>query len=273
MEGIKPLEEGAERFVREHLELRLKFASTVAAKVGIPLSEAVSEYTDIRQLIFNARPPAEKSEEWSKWLTYLNNLNASNDPNSMLSETHSTYKELSAYRQSLPPMRQFGIFDFGYDDADKSINLGFSEIQVQKRADEPSPLSPERRPELINELREMFAHIKQQYPDAKIVRGESWLYNLRSYRSLFPAEYTTKLDDSEGFKESIANGNFNRMRWWGQFIDRTGAVNEDRKNLFLANLEHLDPQNVGAAFPYKALRVSGDIQKFYDLFLPNPENQ
>lgn len=43
------------------------------------------------------------------------------------------------------------------------------------------------------ELRALFADVALRVPDARIVRGNSWLYNLEASRPLFPSTYTTRM--------------------------------------------------------------------------------
>ncbi len=47
-------------------------------------------------------------------------------------------------------------------------------------------LSKERQQVRLYELKLMFASISKYQPEAKVVHGGSWLYNLESYQRLFP---------------------------------------------------------------------------------------
>lgn len=187
----------------------------------------------------------------------------------MLNEAHLFFNNFRSTREQVPA-KPFGAFAYGYDyeGGERCIRLGFSEINLDKGLrNDPSILGAERREDVTENLKQMFTDIRAKHPDAKTVRGSSWLYNLKSYRSLFPPEYTAKLDDPKGKEESIEHGDFQSMLRWGQFIDRTGSVNQDRKAQFLKNIEDLNVDDLASTFPLQTLNVDGDIDKFYEMYL------
>lgn len=250
--------------MREHLDLRVKFAAAIAARTGAAIPETLMQYTDFHRLTFGRRPKPQDP----LWQEFADKIKDINDPEKALDEAYRFFASLRSYREKLPSTRPYGAFAYGYEPADRCVRLGFSEVNLDTGIrDEPSILSLERRVEVMKNLRLMFADIKANRPGAKIVRGSSWLYNLTSYRSLFPPEYTEKLDDPQGKVESTEHGDFQSMLRWGQFIDRTGAVNQDRKAVFLKGIENLNIDHLADTFPLPTLNVEGDIDKFYEMYL------
>lgn len=80
-----------------------------------------------------------------------------------------------------------------------------------------SPLSEERQQARLYDLKLMFESISKHHPDAKVVHGGSWLYNLKSYQRLFPEIFTTNMKVEEiPFPKTSGI--------WGQFLNSEGEV-------------------------------------------------
>jgi hypothetical protein len=101
----------------------------------------------------------------------------------------------------------------------------------------------------------MFTEIAQRYPSARQVRGGSWLYNWEAYRRLYPAAFT---DGCE-----ISRAGFTGGSRWGQFHTGRGDVHAPMRDEFRNRIAHLDPDNLGAAFPVSTLSVQAPIEAFY----------
>jgi hypothetical protein len=147
-------------------------------------------------------------------------------------------------------------YDYNERDGVPTIHVHFGSLGFKEPIDlGPGLLSKERYEEQRDKLRAMFTEIKHSHPQAKIVRGRSWLYNVEAYRRLYPAEYS----DSR----VLSLGGFNGGGRWGQFRNGDGTVNRELSQQFLQNITHLERDNLEAAFPIQTWSVSAPIEAFY----------
>ena len=122
-----------------------------------------------------------------------------------------------------------------------------SRVRLHFHNNGPSGYSPLKRDQMskrLTELKAMFAHIKQEAGAATDVIGASWLYNLESYRRLFPPAYLATAQ--AGYDD------FPYLPLWGQFIDHCNRVKE---YLAIQFLECLDKQHclngIADCFPFQ----------------------
>jgi hypothetical protein len=111
----------------------------------------------------------------------------------------------------------------------------------------------------LAELRALFGWVAEHHPDARRVRGTSWLYHLEAYRRLFPPAYTS----APGVPERLY---FHGSSSWGQFLDHRERVKPAARSAFLAQLPALDPERIGQAFPLPALKVTAPLAVFLDFY-------
>lgn len=135
-----------------------------------------------------------------------------------------------------------------------------------------SDLAEESLPDRLSELRQMFTHISENYPNVTNVIGGSWLYNYPAYRRLYPESYTENMKRLVPYYYPQGDGLVHSMTIrgnsiWGQFLRSNGDVNEDRLKLFLENLRNAtDKAGLIDAFPLPVLQPKGDIRDFYDKY-------
>ncbi len=140
-----------------------------------------------------------------------------------------------------------------------SVDIHFANAEL----DDTGPLDKEKIEHRLRELKDLFTDIKKEYPEAKSVRGDSWLYNIDAYKRLFPDSYTAdpKVDTTEGVTVS--------GRIWGQFCNSKRGLKEDLANNFLNAIRALDeitPETVRKVFPHQALIVEAPIADFYEKY-------
>lgn len=109
------------------------------------------------------------------------------------------------------------------------------------------------------EVRRMFDHVHDHVPDAKTVRGHSWLYNLAAYRRVYPPFYTTTMP-------AVTDDEFQYLSLWGQCFDRNWQPKQAVTDELLQRLKTLDElANLRFCFPYQVrlprCRI-GDVYTF-----------
>jgi hypothetical protein len=150
---------------------------------------------------------------------------------------------------------RFGCFSYDSHE-DGIVDIHFS----NEESDDTGPLTRGKIEERFHELSDLFNAIKKEYPDAKEVRGNSWLYNVEAYKRLFPESYTAKLG------KDYRDNSLPTDRVWGQFYDSKKELKHDVAEQFLRNIQALDeitPDAVASALPYKVLSTKGPIKDFY----------
>jgi hypothetical protein len=151
--------------------------------------------------------------------------------------------------------RRWGCFAYEWRPARQAIRIHFS----NQDAPEPGTLSRERMAARMEELRAMFAVVHEERPDAQVVIGGSWLYNLDTYRRLFPPEFGASATPDEPHLQYRA--------LWGQFLRRDGSLNAERATAFLARVAGLaDPARYAECFPLQVLLTQAPIAAFYALY-------
>ncbi len=247
-----PTHEELERNIREHLDLRLRFAEAVSKAKGIPLADAMRDHTDLHVRLTRKR--FRQSEHPDQiWQEFVGGISAlSHD--ALLDRIIQFFKSDSITQHEGDP---FYPFRYGYSERDHAIELHFG--TMRPRAGNPDATEyPYRVKEMRKKLREMFMEIKHKYPDpdnSLTVHVASWLLNREISQRFFPRAFTERLQ--------IRKGVFTGGGAWGQFRDKSGGVNEVIKARFLSNLKHLNPDHLEDAFPYKTLMASAPIEDFY----------
>ncbi|MDP6567163.1 MAG: hypothetical protein QF578_20205 [Alphaproteobacteria bacterium] len=254
--SIDPIIERRERAGRwrDYFDLQLRFAETISDRRDIPFADAVTHYTNFRRRFGLGR--FDEGGGSADWGRYLDGLAACDSRERRRAWTQEFYVQAPAerLREDWPtfgcfgsePPNEHGIVRPHFINADSDGGIG--------------PLRREKIDRRRAELRQLFAHIKAVYPAAARVRGVSWLYHLEAYRRLFPPAYTAG--------RAVATG---RLRYdggavWGQFLDHAENVRSDRRERFIDNLKHLDPDRLWQAFPYPVQWTEAPIAVFHDFY-------
>ncbi|MCC2630500.1 MAG: hypothetical protein K0S38_309 [Candidatus Paceibacter sp.] len=228
-------------------EIQEAFAQRVAAVTGIPLEEALLEYTTFYKRVgakdwkFEGKNPV--------WKTFTDRIRDGENP-----ATVALAMNKQAMSRNPSDIMRFGCM--GFDCRENRVIMHFSN-------EVPSiygPLSQHHMLDRIYELREMFTHIAKHHPDAELVEGFSWLYNYEAYRRLFPPEYIANM-------ETIEEMPVRYNSTWGQFIDSSGGMHSERVATFTQKIN--EATSVGqlfGAFPFKVLRPKAKIQSFYSYY-------
>lgn len=237
-------------FPERYFEIQYTFAQKVASVLCIPIDEALLQYTSfyrrmgIQDKDFNRHSPL--------WRDFVERVSQGECVSKI---AYLIY--LHGLETKTEEIGKFGCFRYDYRQANKSIVIHFANRVGEKNV---SPLSSERKAERMSELKRMFSHIRYCLPEAKLVSGGSWLYDLHSYKRLFPAEYINKL--------KLCNGKFIQYcSTWGQFLDHFGNLKENLCSEFLHTMARASTkEELIHSFPHPTYRVCTEIEYFYRFY-------
>ncbi|MGN6082166.1 hypothetical protein [Trinickia sp.] len=235
------------RYPKAFFDLQIRFAEAASRLGDIPLERALLDYTNlyIRFGLGRAFDPYD-----SIWRDYTDGLRQATDISDWTYRFYLTRCEQAA---SPPTTPSFGCFSYVMQDA-QCVRIHFQNWDPVT----VSPLSTERYPIRLAELRSLFCDVFANNPDARRVVGTSWLYNLRAYRRCFPEEYVA------GAK---AECRFRNMSLWGQFLDRHGSIKASSAEDFMQRLTAVaDLRTLASIFPLQALAAEAPIAAFYRFY-------
>ncbi len=226
-----------------YFNLQLRFADSIARVSHFSFEEAILSFTNIYLQCFDRSfDPTHPA-----WQTYLEGLHQAPD------QAQWTFSLYESRREAAFPFHR--CFQYAYLPDEQVIHFHFTNGNVSGYG----PLSKERRPARLLELKTMFAEVKQQQPDAKHVQGCSWLYNLDAYKRLFPPQYTSSME--------IVDEEFQFLALWGQFLQRNGQIHLPLAHSFLSSCRPQQTlEGLLRCFPYRVLEPSCAIAVFYEFY-------
>lgn len=241
--------EEAER-LRPYFAVQLQFAEQLAALSGSPLPKAVLRYTNLhRRFGLGSADLANPRPEWLRFVTRLTTLRTLQE---RLDWTVSCYADATPAADAA---LRFGCFRFDPPDTDGVVRIHFS----SRDADDVSPLAPGKMDRRQAELAQMCAHIGLHHPDAKAIRGASWLYNLDAYRRLFPPAYVAS-------PTAPPHVRLDGTSTWGQLLTYRGDVKAQVRDQILNGLAKVELDAPWRVFPLQALGVQAPFSAFQDYF-------
>jgi hypothetical protein len=254
---------------KKYFELQFEFAKLMAERTGMPLAESVKAYAPILEKSIHTLD-AEGNE-----LAPLEGLTDEN----MFEVGYAMAQERRAQAKSegeTIPYRdergdRFGCSSYDYEEDTKTVRVHFfnaeaDEEWVDGKDISKGPLSVEKADRRRHELTQMFRDIMEKHPDAKHVRGCSNLYNLESYRRIYPDTY--EVGDIDYDPKRWSRG----MAIWGQFLGGKDKVpgeygfRQDLADEFLEKAKEVPLDRLADALPMPPRAAHGDIQDFYDLY-------
>jgi hypothetical protein len=236
----KPLDPG-------YFDLQLRFAEVVAATTGVDLARAVFTHTNFfMRLSFGTRLGLD--ENHPGWRSFVGELVLARDKADYVYRTYQRAPRAPA-TAAIP----FGCFSVDPVSADGVVRFHFG----NKDLGDVGPLSSQRVAARRDELRALFTHVRDAWPHARIVNGNSWLYHFEQYRRLFPASY--------GCSRSLLrhSATIQGSSRWGQFVDFRGRVLPSVRDNFLANLARVDAGHLCDVFPIPTYRTAAPVADFY----------
>lgn len=237
------------RYPRAFFALQLAFARKMAELSQQPYTETILHKTAFYRIL---------GLDWSfepgnpVWQAYLQGLRQNE------ADVDWTYQFYLAHLDDIPEYTtpRWGCFSYEYLAGQQIIHMHFSGIPD---ASGYGPLTSLRKGARLTELCSMFTHIKEKHPDARMVRGGSWLYNREEYTRLFPPAY--------GQSARAQRPALRTRGLWGQFLRYNGSVNERTAINFLERIAQLsNAEEYAQCFPYQVMSVEAPIELFYGFY-------
>lgn len=240
------------------------FSKIMAEREGISLIDAVEKYAPLLNKAIRTE------DEEKKLIPGLTDENLAEAGYAEVLERRKSYgKDGLKYHDE--KVDRFGCFYYRHDEATKTIaphffNAEAEEEFVDGKDVSKGPLSKEKLDRRRAELTEMFRDIKAKYPDAKYVRGKSNLYNLESYRRLYPPTY--EVGDVD-YDPRLWKGNTDI---WGQFLGGHNknpgeyGFKQELADEFLEKAKEIPLDRLVDAVPMPPRTAEGNVQDFYDFY-------
>lgn len=233
----------------EYFAFQLEFARQYAHAAGVPFAFAIAHCTNLRRRLNLWSPEGE--EVWSSLLRIAGNESQSFA--TLLRRCTDLYDQ----RGPSDGTSEFGCFSYDLPDAAGTVRIHF----MPPAGHISSPLASENANARQDELRQMFTRIARTAPDARSVRGVSWLYHLEAYKRLFPDTYVASV------KPAHFPVHLNGSSTWGQVLDWQQKVKPEVRNAVRRNFPGMDPAAPWKVFPLQALTANCNIGAFYDQFV------
>jgi hypothetical protein len=224
-------------FSVEFFDLQLRFAARVAELSGLPFTETVGSHTNV-YVRLGMGPQLDTTNP--EWLQYLSVLDTAHDP---AASTHELHRKRAHLPSGPVAAASVGCFSYAYVGPD-SVRLHFH--AASHSSDSPLSLANARLRRW--EIRTLLSQVASLNSDLLVV-GASWLYNLRSYRRLFPEPYLAGL--------SPLQHPYQRMPLWGQFLNRDRSVRAEAAHRFRSSVaDATSLVELAACFPLQVLTTS-----------------
>jgi len=227
----------------DYFELQLRFAQRYAAVADVPLAEALGRCTNLRRRFGLAGPAGE--DGWQRFLREVQGCSRNDDLLHIVMVTHDR-----APPRSPSP---FGCFTYDPPDAHGTLRLHF---MPEDRHRYSSPLAESALPERRSELRALFMEVRRLHPDARQVRGLSWLYHLQAYRKLFPPAYAASVGPPHRPLHMTGSST------WGQVLDYRQRLKPGIADRVLSGIDLATVNCPWRAFPLQPLSALGSIEEF-----------
>jgi len=235
-----------------YFEVQLRFAARMAELTGASLGEMALRHTNLhRRLGFGVNMPDQDGAPG--WEDYADKLQAAAGVSAQVALSQATCVSNPPEQIPLAGQTGFGCFACDRPGDDGVIRIHFFNADTD---DAGGPLASGKIARRRAELKALTAHVREAHPQARLIRGKSWLYNLEAYRRLFPADYAASRAVWTGSLHLTGTSS------WGQVIDSRERVRPQMRDALLANLERLDPQAPWLAFPLRVLGTEAPIDSF-----------
>lgn len=238
--------------LRAFFEVQLAFAGRIAPRFAESFEAACLEFTNLHfRLGLGKVDPAAPSEAWRDYASGL----------AQRTDLAGRVDWTVAFFQTVRPVedgkRRFGCFNFEMlADEPDVVRIHFNN---RDSGGDVGPLARAKLEARLADLAAMFAVVRAEHPEARRVRGSSWLYNLEAYRRLFPPAYVASAVRPDRVR-------LNGTSSWGQVLDFRGCA---KPEVCAALLHKAADPGLAApceAFPLRPLAVECAVGDFYALY-------
>ena len=244
------------KFGKDYFELQFEFAKELQQRLGGLLLDVIKNFAPI--LRFNSFQYEGDS---------VKGVNHGVTEDNIVDMAYAKY--LKTYNDELVEYHpeegsRFGCFYYDKDDDREVINIHFLNTEF----DNVGPLDKAKVELRKKEMWDMLNDIKIKYPDIEEIQSVSWLYNLPSFKRLFPQSF---LDNMKIDERDVLWGKGTTI--WGQFFNNKYELKEDLTNELLQQLKELSVdkklsevfKNTSLLMP--PLAIHGPIEDFYKMYL------
>jgi len=243
---IEARREEAER-QRGYFAVQLQFAEIYAERTACRLADACLEVTNLHRRFGLGR--AVDGAPAAGWSRYAEGLERRASGPERLDWTLAFFAEAEPAPSGAP---RFGCFSYEMLEEGCVVKIHFNNRDSD---DDRSPLDRAKADRRRAELGEMIASAGERHPQARLVRGASWLYNLEAYRRLFPPAYVASI-------YALDRVRLDGTSSWGQVLDFRGAVKPQVAQAVLAGAAAVDVAAPWTAFPLRPLGAEAPIEAF-----------
>ncbi len=237
----------------EHFQLQYHVAQRAMELGGLPLEKALMEFTSFWRRVGNAG--WKFNEDSPQWTEYLQRIKNGEVPDQAAYDMFVQHGD-----QADAGKHYFGCFRYDFNE---EFEGDTGVVKIHFRNNDSSgvgPLSSSRQAARHDELRQMFADVREHHGDAHVVHGGSWLYNVPTYCRLFPPAYTQnmKVEEVPFLRTSGI---------WGQFLNSENTLKPEFTQRFLKRVQ--SASSVDAllqCFEYKILLPRALIADFYEFY-------
>ena len=237
-----------------YFEVQLQLARRMAELRAEPLGRAALRYTNFHRRFGLRTPPDTPS---LPWISFADGLDRLADLKDQVALTQATFLVMPEEIMPPPPKQAYGCFAYDPPDENGEVQIHFNNADTNSCG---GPLATGKQARRRADLTAMVEAIRTNHPDARAIRGRSWLYNLEAYRRLFPPDYAASAILESGVVNLHGNSS------WGQMIDSREAVRPDFRASLLDRLESIDTEAPWRAFPLQVLRVAAPLKSFEDFY-------
>ncbi len=233
-------------FSVDFFDLQLRFAKRVAELSGVSFTEAVGSHTNIYVRLGMGQGLDITHSDWQDYLAGLGTVHEK------AQYTHAVHARRLHVPAGPTLANAVGCFSYALIGQDRA-RLHFHPGERTSG----SPLSMENRHLRQRELAALLSKLRASSSSSMRIVGASWLYNLRSYRCLFPETYLASL-------QPMAHP-YQRMPLWGQFLARDRRVRPEAKARFLEGISQASSlSELDLCFPFPVLTATSPATWFYD---------
>lgn len=204
-----------------------RFAQRWAEVASVPIETAILECTTwYRQAAGLGR---DFDADHPRWRQLLDEVASSPDADAVV------HAWAVANERELSPGP---VLDFVWLPDDLTVRIHFT---PERRPGE-QVLADAALPERQRELADLLDRARRLHPEARWLRGRSWLYGLERYRRIFPAAFLAEL--------GVEPPDLQFLAIWGQLLDRHWQTRPDVAATLLAAADAAtSPEELEAAFP------------------------